>query len=104
MGIFDAELTIPEFAGICVDGSRHMTQGICVAEAVAYSKIGRKLRTGQCEKLYMEIARYILKYADDIPDFDLNTDHVRQFQFMIGQIIDCINILKEEENGKGNTK
>ena len=55
MGIFEAELTIPEFAGICVDGSRHMTQGICAAEAVAYSKIGRKLRAGQCEKLYMEI-------------------------------------------------
>ena len=104
MGVFDAELTIPEFAEICADGAGHMLQGICAAEAVAYSKVGRKLRAEQHEELYLEIARCIRNHTDDIQNFDLNTEHVKQFQLMIGQIIDYIDILKEEENGKSNSK
>ena len=82
-----SELT--KFAKTCSYGANQMLNGICVAEEISKSDIGRELINDDEIELLLEISKRFAKYAKDQMGFDVSNGDVENFQNIIEKIIEC---------------
>lgn len=66
-----------------------MLNGICVAEEISKSDIGRELINDDEIELLLEISKRFAKYAKDQMGFDVSNGDVENFQNIIEKIIEC---------------
>lgn len=89
------ELT--RFAKECAWGANQMINGICMAEEIAKSDVGRVLSNEfdpRHNELLLEISKRFSKYAKDQQSFDTDIGEVQDFQHIISLIVACC-----DENG-----
>lgn len=81
------ELT--RFAKECAYGVNQMLNGICIAEEISQSDIGRDLINDDEIELLFAISKRFAKYAKDQMDFDVENSDVQNFQNIIEKIVRC---------------
>lgn len=85
-----SELTA--FAKECSKGAYYMVTGICHAEEITHSDLGRKLRmvgNDYENELLIEVAKRYAKYCRYECDFDLEVGETQDFQNIISSIVNC---------------
>ena len=82
-----SELT--KFAKGCAYGANQMLNGVCVAEEISKSNIGRDLINNDETELLLEISKRYAKYAKDQMGFYVDNGEVENFQNIIEKIVEC---------------
>lgn len=77
------------FAKNCAYGLNQMLNGVCTAEEVVLSEIGRDFRNADNEALLLEVSKLFAKEAKDQMAFDVENGAVQEFQYLIERIVEC---------------
>lgn len=80
-----SELTA--FAKNCAWGAHQMLNGVCMAEEVVKTQIGRSI--SHDEELLLEVSKRFAKHCKDTMAFDVENGTVQDFQDIIEAIIYC---------------
>ncbi len=81
-----SELT--QFVKECAYGANQMLNGICIAEEISESDIGRDIINSENEELLLEVSKRFAKYAKDQMAFDVENREIQNFQGIIEKIIE----------------
>lgn len=82
-----SELT--QFAKNCAYGANQILNGVCMAEFITTSNIGKSLANIEDKELLLEISKRFAKYAKDQMSFNVENGEVQNFQNIISKIVDC---------------
>ena len=66
-----------------------MINGLCMAEEIAHSSLGRELINFNDDELLLEVSKRYAKYAQDEMDFDTENSETQDFQSIINKIVNC---------------
>lgn len=80
---------LTQFAKNCAYGANQMLNGVCVAEEISTSDIGKSLVNIEDKELILEISKRFTKYAKDQMGFDIFNGSVQDFQNIVQMIVDC---------------
>lgn len=79
-----SELTY--FAKQCAKGAGYMVLGLCYADEIAHSDLGRKIYN---EELLFQISKRYAKYCKDEIAFDVENSEMQDFQSIISHVVNC---------------
>lgn len=66
-----------------------MSNGVCMAEEIAHSNLGKEIINFHDDDLLLEISKRYAKYAKDYSDFNVENAATQNFQSIINKIVDC---------------
>lgn len=87
MGYKKSELTL--FAKQCARGANQMSNGVCMAEEIAHTNLGKEIINFNDDDLLLEVSKRYAKYAKDYADFNVENAGTQDFQKIINKIVSC---------------